>query len=141
MVIREFPFRRTRWNIRVTGAGAYVGQVLVDAVPLQGSLRVPAHRLEGEDTHQLEIVRSRQPFTRSTLLSAVGAGVTDLKSSERELSFGVAEKVRAIVKIYSPAQPAARLDRQTVPVEWNAETCMAWCDLAMTPGQRLTISA
>lgn len=141
MTIREFPFRRTRWNIRVTGEGAYVGQVLVDAVPLQGSLRVPAHLLEGEGTHQLEIVRSRKPFTRPTLLSAVGASVTELKSSERELSFGVAEKVRAIVKVYSPAQPGARLDQQTVPVEWNAETRIGWCDLAMAPGQRLTISA
>lgn len=140
MTIRAFPFRQTRWDIEVTGEGEYVSQVRVDGLPLPGTLRMPANLVSGDAFHRLEIVRSRTPFTRPTLLAAVGAAVTDVVSTEHELRFGVAERVHAIVKVFAPWPPTCRLDRQTLAAEYDPATHIAWCDVAIAPGQQVIVS-
>ncbi|MDD5707489.1 MAG: hypothetical protein PHR35_16320 [Kiritimatiellae bacterium] len=137
MALRDFRFRNTRWNIAISGEGPYVRHFAVDGVRLRGTLRVPVELLEDGRFHSLEIVRSQVPFSEPTLLSAVGAAVTDIEAGFDTLSFAARDGAHASIKVMAPARLSARAAGRPVAVEWDETNMTGWCDAVLQAGERI----
>jgi hypothetical protein len=136
MTLRNYRFSNSRWNVDISGRGPFVEKFAVDGVSLRGTLRLPIELLEDGRSHRLEIVRSSTPLSEPTLLSAVGAAVTNVQSGSNTLSLTVRDKVHTSVKVFSPQRPSAQVGGHPVDVEWDEQSKIGWCDAILAPGEQ-----
>ena len=140
MALHDFRFLNSRWDIEISGTGPFVEKFAVDGVALSGTLRLPIELLEDGRSHCLEIVRSPTPPSEPTLLSAIGATVTDIRSGPNTISFTVRDKVHTSIKLMSPQCPSANVAGHPLNVEWDEQRKIGWCDAVISPGERVEMT-
>jgi hypothetical protein len=139
MEITGFKFRRGIWDISVAGVGAFCESFNIDGVSIQGSLQVPSKYLKDAKQHKLSIQRSEDPFKRPTLMSAVGASVCDVGSSETTLSLKFDGSAHATLKIYCPVKPTVSINEKEINSDWDEANSLLWIDALVEPGYSLSV--
>lgn len=127
--LSNLPYRGGTWDIRITGAGPWVGRFTVDGVDLAGVCKVPAARL-GAGQHQLEITRCAAAPEHPFALDSVGLELRGSRVEGGALYLELAGPGRALLRFHAPAPPQVRQGSQELPCSWDAGTGIGWVEVA-----------
>jgi len=120
--LEGFPYRGGKWDITVTGNGAWVQRIVVDGLSIQGSYKIP----EGfytQGRHTLEIVRGTRPPSAPLILEATGASINMHIQNQESLKVELRADNEVNVCFFAPRLSRVMVDGELIEPQWDAASC------------------
>ena len=136
--LKNFRFRKGKWEIRRSGHGEYLTSVRVDGKLLLGTHKIPAcFYTAGE--HLIEIEYGCFLPDRPVLLELIAAQLCDVTTVADGLIYSIHGFGCVDVSFSSPLQPRVLLDQKSVKMAWSPAARKAQGRLSLSGHHKLTV--
>jgi hypothetical protein len=138
--IENFKFRKSVWDITINGEGHFCHDIVIDGEKIPGVLQVPQKYLNDNRHHKLIVERVDAPFSVPTLLSAIGAEISNVNSDKNNLIFNIKQPVHTTIKCFCPEKPVCKINGKPTCIEWDRQNNLVWIDLIIAHETKVIIS-
>lgn len=126
--LQGLHFRRTLWNIKITGEGSKVERIVVDGKEVEGTYKLP-RRCYRAGRHTLEVHYGMRQRQELILRELRGGELIAIQSAQDSLGFRM-KGFGTVTAIFSaPSKPRLLSDGRERELTWNERTLTAEADI------------
>jgi len=129
VTLARLPFQGRQISVSTTGSGIYAKNITVNGKPLVGTCKIPLDRCA--DQMQISITRTTEPPSSPLILSADGASLSKVTTTEGTLQVSLNGCGSVRVWLYAPAKP--QVTWNGVAIDATYDECTGRASVLLLP--------